>query len=129
MFHDILVISHSHLPRGGKSAAPTIQINEDWKKLCEDLVRQPFSRVVDLSVTLDSGCLSPQFEKIQVVSCPQKLTVVSHSYSSSQGSLPNELDNDEEVVPSTKVCVDTPCALNHLTDTQVPEVEDFSQDT
>ncbi|KAF9786514.1 hypothetical protein BJ322DRAFT_1020528 [Thelephora terrestris] len=77
---------------GGKSAAPTIQIDEDWKKLCEDLARQPFSCVVDLSVTLDSGCLSPQFEK---------------------GSLPNELDNDEEIFLSTKV----------------PEVEDFSQDT
>jgi hypothetical protein len=46
---------------------PTIQTDDNWKKLCEDLARQPFNCLVNLSMTLDSSCLSPQFEKIQVV--------------------------------------------------------------
>ena len=71
---------YSHRSRGGKSAAPTIQVDEDWKKVCEDLARQPFSRVVDLSVTLDSGCLSPRFEKIQVVNHFQMLIPIPYAY-------------------------------------------------
>ena len=63
--------------RGGKSAAPTIQVDEDWKKACEDLNRQ--SRVTDLSVVIDSSCLSPRFEKVKVVRFTQTSTFSSHT--------------------------------------------------
>ena len=78
---------------------------------------------------MDSGCLSPQFEKLQVVSYLLTSILAPCACPSCQGSLPNELDNDEEIIASTKVCVDSQCALNQLMINQVPEVEDFSQDT
>ena len=65
---------------GGKGAAPTIQSDEDWRKLSNDLARHPYNRVVDVSVTLDTDILFRRFERVQLVSlsiCSGSVTHVS----------------------------------------------------
>jgi len=59
------LVLYSQPSSGGKSGARTIQVDDDWRKLCEDLRRQP--RVMDVSVYLDGELLSPRFERIQLV--------------------------------------------------------------
>ena len=58
-------MSHLRTPSGGKSGVRTIQVDDDWRKLCHDLGRQP--RVMDVSVSLNSEILSPCFEQVQLV--------------------------------------------------------------
>jgi len=55
------------MSRGGKSAALTIQLDEDWKKLFEDLAHQPYRRVVDISMTLDNEIWGPRFAQAKLV--------------------------------------------------------------